>query len=131
MIKQYSPHGCVVEGYGYANPHTLATLVEVGTLVRVALLESKIPWLEVPPTSLKKFTTGKGNAKKELMMLEVFKRWGFEAKTNDQADAFALGQFGYSLLGFGSDMPKQNMEAVHTVSMGTEFREAVLSRMEA
>lgn len=37
---------------------------------------------------------GKGNAKKDMMILEVYKKWGFSAPTNDIADAVGLGMFG-------------------------------------
>lgn len=48
-----------------------------------------------PPTTLKKFVTGKGNSKKELILLEVYKRWGIEFKNNNLADAFVLAKMAY------------------------------------
>ncbi len=44
------------------------------------------------PGQIKKFVTGKGNAKKELMMKEVYKRWGFETDSHDIADAYAIAR---------------------------------------
>ena len=35
---------------------------------------------------------GKGNAAKELMLKEVFRRWGYDTSSNDQADAYALAR---------------------------------------
>lgn len=46
----------------------------------------------IPPTTLKKFITGKGNAKKELMLLQVYKRWGVEFTDNNMADAYSLAR---------------------------------------
>ena len=46
----------------------------------------------IPPTTLKKFITGKGNTKKELMLLKVYKRWGVEFTDNNMADAFSLAR---------------------------------------
>src|SRR6478609_9358430 len=41
---------CVVEGYGFANQYTLATLVELGTMIRENYLRKwAIPFIEVPP----------------------------------------------------------------------------------
>ena len=44
------------------------------------------------PGEIKKFVTGKGNAKKELMLKEIYKRWGFETDNHNVADAYAIAQ---------------------------------------
>lgn len=46
----------------------------------------------IPPTTLKKFVTGKGTAKKELILLNVYKRWGVEFSDNNLADAYSLSR---------------------------------------
>lgn len=91
----------VIEGYGYANQYTLATLVEIGTVVRYFLWQEDLPYLEVAPTSLKKFVTGSGVAKKNIMMLEVYKQFGYSASTDNIADAVGLAMFGLCCLGRG------------------------------
>ena len=53
--------------------------------------------ITVPPTSLKKFTTGKGTAKKDTMQLEIFKRWGRDFPSADEADAYALAMLGWAV----------------------------------
>lgn len=45
------------------------------------------------PPEIKKFVTGKGNAKKELVMKDVYKRWGFETDCLDLSDAYAIAQY--------------------------------------
>jgi len=55
----------------------------------------------IAPTSLKKFVTGKGNSKKELMLLEVYKRWGIEFKNNNLADAYGLSRMAMGDRGIG------------------------------
>jgi len=37
---------------------------------------------------------------KELIMMTIFKKYGFEAKDNNEADSFALAAIGASLLGY-------------------------------
>ena len=91
---EHKPNLVVIEGYGYANAYTLATLVEIGTAVRIALWLASAHFMLVPPNSLKKFVTGKGNAAKDLMILALYKKWGFSAETNNIADAVALAMFG-------------------------------------
>lgn len=55
--------------------------------------------VEVPPTSLKSWAAGKGNADKVAVASALTKRYGQEFDTNNQADAFALMKFGEGLLG--------------------------------
>jgi len=39
---------------------------------------------------------GSGNAAKELILQQVYKRWGVEFHDNNQADAFVLAQIGHA-----------------------------------
>jgi crossover junction endodeoxyribonuclease RuvC len=87
------PNLVVVEGYGFANRHTLVTLVEIGTVIRLRLTELGFPWGNCAPNQLKKFAATKGNAKKQDVMLQVFKQWGFEG-TDNEVDAFGLAAIG-------------------------------------
>lgn len=66
----------------------------------------------VPPTTLKKFVTGKGNAEKSLMIREVYKRWGFDAADDNQADAVGLLQVGRAVIGELTDLTKPQLEVV-------------------
>ena len=98
VVGKYKPVPCI-EGYAYANQHTLVTLVEVGTMLRYMLHKEAMksffaPYTVIPPTVLKKFVTGKGNARKDSMRLELFKRWRLEAPTDNEVDALALALFG-------------------------------------
>lgn len=46
----------------------------------------------IQPTTLKKFVTGKGQCKKELMLLYVYKNYGVEFNDNNLADAYSLAR---------------------------------------
>ena len=48
--------------------------------------------LKVPPMTLKKYAAGKGNAKKQEMLLQIYKRWGVEFNDDNAADAYALAR---------------------------------------
>lgn len=52
----------------------------------------------VAPTSLKAFVSGKGNAPKELMIKEVFSRFGADCKNNNEADAVGLLYLGMAMV---------------------------------
>jgi crossover junction endodeoxyribonuclease RuvC len=92
IMEIYRPRAVFIEGYGYANKYSLATLVEVGTAIRLALHAHGCEYVEIAPSALKKFATGKGNSKKEQIMLAVFKKWGFDPETNNIADAYVLAK---------------------------------------
>lgn len=82
-----------IEGFSMGNKQGSSKSIEIGAvgmMARVELWRAGIPFLEVPPSTLKKWISGKGNAEKNLMLREVLKRWGFEAENDDAADAFAL-----------------------------------------
>jgi crossover junction endodeoxyribonuclease RuvC len=90
----WKPDLAVVEGFAYHNHNTLATLVECGTIFRRSLFKAGIPWMEVSPTTLKKWTTGNGAASKDLMAGRVYERWSYRSPSNDIVDAYALAQMG-------------------------------------
>lgn len=94
VLETWAPDLIVIEGYGYANKWSLVILVEIGTLIRQVIHHSGVPWYEVPPSVLKKLTTGNGRAKKEDMAVAVKQLWQFENTSNDVVDAYALAQIG-------------------------------------
>jgi crossover junction endodeoxyribonuclease RuvC len=88
----------VMEGYSNASKFGREAMGELGGMVKLEIYEQWDVPLIVPPTSLKKFVTGKGNAKKNEMLLGVYKQWGVEFSDDNQADAYALEQFGIAYL---------------------------------
>jgi len=77
------------------------SLVEVGWHLRSGLMERfpKATLIEVPPTSLKKFVTGKGNVDKVAVATTLSKRYDVDFASDNMADAFGLMKFGSVLLG--------------------------------
>lgn len=94
LVISYLPRLAVVEGYAYGNRHTLALLVEIGTLVRYTLWSLGVPVVEVQPSSLKKFVTGKGNATKEEMAVWAYRKWRYQSKDHNEVDAYCLAMAG-------------------------------------
>jgi len=99
IIDIWHPVLMVVEGYGYANTNTLALLVEIGAAIRFCAVHREVPFVEVPPNSLKKFVTGNGVAKKDHMLLATYKRWKFETESDNVCDAYGLARVGWCILG--------------------------------
>lgn len=88
----------VLEGYAYAMANQAHQIGELGGVIRVMLTEAEIKWIEVNPSLVKKFATGRGNAKKEEIAVAIYKKWGQEFSSNDEADAFVLATIGQALV---------------------------------
>lgn len=90
----------VMEGYAHGAKVGREMAGELGGVVKIVAFDllGSDHILIVPPTSLKKFVTSRGNAKKNEMLLGVFKRWGVEFTDDNQADAYALEKFGLACL---------------------------------
>lgn len=95
-----APELVVIEGLAFgANDPSAHERAALHYIVRCNLWSDETPVLVVAPSSLKKFITGKGSAKKEMVILEVFKRWGVSVKDNNEADAAGLAYLGAAWLG--------------------------------
>lgn len=70
--------------------------LQMGSLhyfTRLFLYKSNIDFKVIAPTSLKKFIFH-GHAKKDLILMKVFQRWGEEFEVSDLADAYGLARMG-------------------------------------
>jgi Holliday junction resolvasome RuvABC endonuclease subunit len=86
-------------------------------VVRLAVLTQDVPYVTVPPATLKKFATGNGNADKHLMRMEAYKRAGIEFADDNQCDAWWLRAMGRQALGYPLvDLPKAHLEAMDKVT---------------
>lgn len=115
LVKTYEVDLVMIEGYAFAGKFINYVQYELGSVIRMALWERGYSFVEVPPTSLKKFVTGKGNAKKDLMLLNVYKRWEFDTDDDNEADAYGLAQFGRAMTGEATGVPQVNISAVAKV----------------
>lgn len=109
----------VIEGYSFNSRSSQAhALGELGGVVRVALHERGIPYVDVPPAIVKKYATGKGNAGKELVLVEAVKRLRYQGASNDEADALWLHALGHALVGQPVvELPQTHRDALAKVPM--------------
>lgn len=115
LVDAYGVDFVMIEGYSYAGKFNNSLQYELGACIRMKLHEIQMPFIEVQPTSLKKFVTGKGNAKKDLMLLEVYKRFDFDTNDDNEADAYGLAMFGRALIGKNTGLPAPNLSALDKV----------------
>lgn len=89
-----------IEGMAFmAKGTSLVQLSGLNYFIRDSLRKHDIPFIIVAPTSLKKFSTSKGNAQKDLMMLETYKRWGVSIPENNTCDAYCLSRVAEGMCG--------------------------------
>ena len=120
MIRWEPPSLIVIEGFSYGSKgRGVFDIAYLGWRIREELeryrTEDDIPWLEVSPSQVKQFATGKGNANKEVVLQQVYKRWGVESTDNNQADAYVLAQIGRAYLGEADDLTDFQMKVVRTL----------------
>lgn len=82
-----------LEGLSYGSSgQAVSQLGAMHFYIRIFLFENNLNYNIIQPGTLKKFVTGKGNAKKELILLNVYKKWGIEFTDNNLADAYCLAR---------------------------------------
>jgi Holliday junction resolvasome RuvABC endonuclease subunit len=109
---------------GYAFGTTMAHMLgELGAIVKLACYnelngyEGKYPYI-IPPTTLKKYVTGKGTGvQKNQVLLAVYKKWGAEFTDDNAADSYAL-----AMLAAGKGDLAYELEILQKIK-GPTFRE--------
>ncbi|MEV7011577.1 hypothetical protein [Streptosporangium sp. NPDC051022] len=109
----------VIEGPSYgsmsgAGHHEAAGL---WWLVAYQLDGRDVPYAVVPPSSLKKYATGRGNATKADMRMALFQRAGIDLRDDNQVDAWWLRAAGMEALGHRIvEMPRTHRDALAKVA---------------
>lgn len=84
-----------IEGPSYSSQG--AFVLQMGALhyyLRIFFRKKNIDYKIIAPGTLKKYVAGegKGNAKKDLMLLKTFQKWGVAFEDNNLADAYGLAR---------------------------------------
>jgi Holliday junction resolvasome RuvABC endonuclease subunit len=92
-----------LEGYSMGSAgrgnNNVFKMGELGGIIRLVAWQSGIDILLVPPKTLKLYIAGNGNADKDKVISAVREEYGIDfTGRDDEADAFALMQFGFSYL---------------------------------
>jgi hypothetical protein len=99
-ITEIAMEGTVLASFSALKLGELAGLVKLtiwdyfdGNLNSVTPFEDSLRTpLQIPPITLKKYAAGKGNAKKQEMLMQIYKRWGIEFNDDNAADSYALAR---------------------------------------
>lgn len=127
-------HICI-EGYANGAKFGREQAGELGAIVKLAVYDYfdrfdddhgdlRYPTI-VTPSSLKKFVTGNGAAKKNNMLLAVFKKWGFETSDDNLADAYSLARVAMAVHTGETELAYEK-EALKSVHPHTEMPPATI-----
>jgi len=126
LIQEYKPTAAFIEGYGFgARGRAVFNLGELGGILRRLLFILEVPYYDVPPTTLKKFITGKGNSNKNIMLEQVFRRYGIGSETltdDNQVDAYGLAKLGHAFILNPPDLTKLQVESLKGVGECVKLR---------
>lgn len=113
LLRTRNPGLVAVEGYAYGRINQAAALGELGGVTRLALHERAIPYLDIPPSTLKRYATGKGNAAKEAVLASAITRLGYAGSSLDEADALWLAHIAAAVAGH----PVATLPQTHTAAL--------------
>jgi len=116
LARKHYPERLLIEDYAYNAKGSGVTLGEFGGVLRKAIVGYFDDAVEVPPSVIKKFVTGKGNAGKPAVVSAVATRYGLAVATDNEADAFALAKLGAVVAGYEQAQTKFQREAAATVT---------------
>lgn len=104
----------IIEGFAYnARGNSVDFQYGLGWLIRAMLFIEKHSYTDATPSQVKKFASNKGNAKKEDLVLPLYKKWGYEHPSDNVRDALIMAKMAYfmynpnGLQGYEQDVLKK------------------------
>lgn len=89
--------------------------------IRSLLIDRGVPYLTVPPATLKTYATGRGNAPKPDLRMELYKRTGRDVADDNQVDAAWLRLLALDLAGHPElDLPQTHRRALAKLALPQE-----------
>lgn len=91
LVEKEEAQLVVLEGYSFASRgRAIISLGELGGVIRCALADAGISFVDVAPSCRALFAAGKGNASKEQVLAQAIRRLGYAGHSHDEADALWL-----------------------------------------
>lgn len=111
FAEPYGVHPDLVamEGFSFGSVQAAHAVGGLGMTIRLRLYELAIPFIVIPPSSVKVFATGKGSAGKDEMFAAAIRRLGYEGNSKDQCDALWI----YHATMAALDLPLVQMPQAH------------------
>ena len=127
VVQKFRPTIVCVEGYALSsNTGKVHERIEYGGLLRWQLVAADVRVVEIAPSSLKKFATGKGRfpkgAGKDPMKVAIEQQYGVSLGTDDEYDAYGLSRIALQIAGFESSANQVQKEVVHVALHGAPVK---------
>lgn len=91
-----------IEGFSYGSRGKgISFQFGLGHALRIEMFKQKHNYIDVAPSQVKKFATGKGNTSKDNMILPIYKKWNYENDSDNIRDAYVLAQIARAISGHG------------------------------
>lgn len=120
------PEHVTMEGYAFATHAGREVMGECGAATKMALVSAlgiakqvAYPSL-VTPQQVKKFATSRGNAKKNEVLLAIYKKWGVTFTDDNLADAYALARVA-AALATGESKYDYEQDVIRRIARNTEW----------
>lgn len=86
-----------LEGPSYQSDGNLFQIGEWTGIAKMVLFKSNINYIVATPSQLKKYISGKfeKGSKKELIILDIYKKYNVEIRDNDIADAYVMSRLAH------------------------------------
>lgn len=122
VIKQVA-----MEAYSMAEKYGQHASGEIGATIKLTVLahfgsgDRKAFPVLVAPQQLKKFASGNGNTKKEMLPKEIFKRWGLDFNDMNIAEAFVLARMAHAVEARPEGLTQFQQDVVAALDGRTEW----------
>lgn len=121
-----------IEGYAYGRPNQAHQVGELGGVVRCALHDAGIAFVEVPPLTVKKYATGNGGAGKDEVLAEAIRRLDYQGSSKDEADALWLRACVLDAAGIPCvEVPKAHRDAITATGSGKKKHPSLVEQVTA
>ena len=87
----------------------------LGWVMREKLTSLGYKYYDVAPGGVKKYATGNGSVKKEVMVLPLYRRWGYFNASDNVTDAFVLAKIAEGLDKGCEGLKEHEKQVVRTV----------------
>lgn len=119
-LDRQRPQVAIIEGYSFgSNMRGYARRAEWVGCARLALERFRVPYVDVPPASLKKYATDHGNADKAAMVQAALDAGG-DPTNDDEADAYLLRAFGLLVID-GTDLFSQPTDEARRLRLARDL----------
>lgn len=109
----WRPTHVAIEGPAFGRANQMHALGQLAGVVYLALHEDGFDPVIVPPSSLKKYATGKGNAAKPEVLAAAIRRLDYDGHDDNEADALWLRALVMDALGH----PVVDVPATHRAAL--------------